>query len=197
MFNPNAFYNDEQWQDIVRRCTKLPTDRAYMVMPRNQGKTMFSNMMKYYLEELEKMTKIDESKHYKFSEIVAMVESDKLPVGTKVAPHNVFDYLIVGKGTNGNNLIDQHGNACIRFNMNLAFRELWTIKLPKEEQFYLKAPDSFEMYSVYLNYDKDLTEYSLGDKTEIQEFQTKFTQSEISAMPFKTSFFEKIKVDEE
>ncbi|WP_413488093.1 hypothetical protein [Carnobacterium divergens] len=196
MFNPNEFYTNEQWHDIVRRCTKLPTDRVYMVMPRNQGKTMFLNMMKK-LEELEKMIKIDETKQYKFSEIVRMVEDKVLPVGTKVAPHNVFEYLVVGKGTNGNNLIDRYGYACITFNMNLAFREFWTIKLPKEEQFYLKAPDSFEMYSVYLNYDKELKKYSLDDKFEIQEFQSKFTQSEISAMPFKTSFFKQIKVNEE
>lgn len=193
MFNPNAFYNDEQWQDIVRRCTKLPTDRVYMVMPRNQGKTIFLNMMKK-LEELEKMIKIDETKQYKFSEIVRMVENKELPEGTKVSPNGAFDYLVVGKNTSLNNA---DGSTFVKFNINLAFRKPWTIKLPKEDKYYLKLPGSFESYSVYLNYDKDLTEYSLGDKTEIQELQTKFTQSEISAMPFKTSFFKQIKVEDE
>lgn len=194
MFNPNAFYTNEQWQDIVRRCTKLPTDRVYMVMPRNFGK---SNMMKTYLEELEKMTKIDETKQYKFSEIVRMVEDGELPEGTKVAASGVSDYLLVAKELNVNKLTSSDGSDFAMFNLDMLFSRLWIIKLPKEEQFYLKAPDSFERYSVYLNYDKELNKYSLDDKFEIQEFQSKFTQSEISAMPFKTSFFKKIKVDEE
>ncbi|MGX7387349.1 hypothetical protein ACWOF5_03800 [Carnobacterium divergens] len=197
MFNPNAFYNDEQWQDIVRRCTKLPTDRVYMVMPRNQGKTMFLNMIKTYLEELEKMTKIDETKQYKFSEIIAMVESKALPEGTKVAPNGVFDYLLVCKGSSVNKLYTASGGDVIMFNISMAFSELWTIKLPKEEKFYLKAPDRFFGECDYLNYNSNRNKYEFNTKCNEGEWQTQFTQSEISAMPFKTSFFKKIKVNGE
>lgn len=195
MFNSNAFYNNEQWQDIVRRVTKLPADRIYMVMPRNQGKTMFSNMMKYYLEELEKMTKIDETKQYKFSEIIAMVESDKLPAGTKVSPNGVFDYLLVGEGSNVNKLYTASGGDVIMFNISMAFSELWTIKLPAEDKYYLEAPVAFGL-EIYLNfYNND--RYELMGKRENDLSKTKFTQSEIDDMPFDINFFEKIKVEGE
>ncbi|MDT2011215.1 hypothetical protein [Carnobacterium divergens] len=195
MFNPNAFYNDEQWQDIVRRCTKLPSDRVYMVMPRNQGKTMFLNMMKK-LEELQKMIKIDETKQYKFSEIVRMVEDGELPEGTKVAASGVFDYLLVGKGSNVNKLYNADGNDIAMFNLDMLFSRLWTIKFPKEDKFYLKAPDCFGEYD-YLNYNSNRNKYEFNSNHNDGEWQTKFTQSEISALPFKTSFFKKIKADEE
>ncbi|MDT1950089.1 hypothetical protein MX630_04945 [Carnobacterium divergens] len=195
MFNPNAFYNDEQWQDIVKRVTDLSTDVLFTVMSRNIEK---SNRMETYLAELEelvKMTKIDETKQYKFSEIIAMVESKALPEGTKVAPNGVFDYLLVGEGSNVNKLYTASGGDVTMFNLSMAFSELWTIKLPKEEQFYLKAPECFGVK--YLNLQFSSGEYFFASSSNTNGFQTKFTQSEISALPFKTSFFEKIKVEDE
>ena len=142
------------------------------------------------------MTKIDESKQYKFSEIIAMLENKDLPVDTKVTMcHTSVLYYYSGEGDVGFWLYDRYGLTPKTGSIFISHE--WTIKLPKEDKYYLKAPDSFEMYSVYLNYDKELKKYSLDDKFEIQEFQSKFTQSEISAMPFKTSFFKQIKVNEE
>ncbi|MFS7238172.1 hypothetical protein [Carnobacterium divergens] len=145
-----------------------------------------------FWEELEKMTKIDETKQYKFSEIVRMVEDGELPVGTKVAPNGAYDYLVVGKGTSLKNM---HGITSIELNTNLAFRKPWTVKLPKEEQFYLKSPECFGVK--YLNLQFSSGEYFFASSSNTDGFQTKFTQSEISALPFKTSFFKKIKVEDE
>lgn len=134
------------------------------------------------------MTKIDETKQYKFSEIIAMVENKELPEGTKVAPNGAFDYLVVGKNASLNNA---DGSTFVKFNINLAFRKPWTIKLPKEDKYYLKAPKLFSVSSSYLQYNSQTRAYSLNSYGE------PFTQSEIDAMPFDTNFFEKIKMEDD
>ncbi|SBO18630.1 hypothetical protein [Carnobacterium divergens] len=141
------------------------------------------------------MTKIDETKQYKFSEIVRMVEDRELPVGTKVAASEVTDYLLVAEELNTNKLTSSDGDNIARFNFNMVFSRLWTIKLPKEDKYYLKAPKGFN--SDYLNLNSHTGSYFLAGTGYGNNYQTQFTQSEISAMPFKTSFFEKIKVEDE
>lgn len=139
------------------------------------------------------MTKVDETKQYKFSEIVRMVEDGELPVGTKVAPNGAYDYLVVGKGTSLKNM---HGITSIELNTNLAFKKTWTIKLPKEDKYYLKAPKEFR--DKYLNLNMNSGKYFLSDKSCGDKYQTQFTQSEIDAMPFDTNFFgEPIQVEDE
>ncbi|TFI93112.1 hypothetical protein CKN61_03240 [Carnobacterium divergens] len=145
------------------------------------------------------MTKIYETKQYKFSEIIAMLENKELPEGTKVVSVGNDPNKCIVKSTLGGDLNLYH---YLESTMPIAmfshyFRKGWTIKLPKEDKFYLKLPDSFERYSCYLNYEKELKKYSLDDKFETEEFQTKFTQSGIDAMPFDTNFFEKIKAEDE
>lgn len=143
------------------------------------------------------MTKIDETKQYKFSEIVRMVEEGELPEGTRVSANGAYDYLVVGKKANINKLYNADGNDIVMFNLDMLFSRLWTIKLPKEDKYYLKAPEYFERMCAYLNYNKWTKEYSLESKGPLKGFRIKFTQSEIDAMPFDTNFFEKIKVEDE
>lgn len=143
------------------------------------------------------MTKIDEAKQYKFSEIVRMVEDRELPVGTKVAASETTDYLLVAEGLSTNKLTSSDGDNIARFNFNMVFSRLWTIKLPKEDKFYLKPPSAFVQNIVLILNIKDNAYFVGFSATRIEDYQSQFTQSEIDAMPFDTNFFEKIKVEDE
>lgn len=137
------------------------------------------------------MTKIDETKQYKFSEIITMLENLELPEGTVLEDGYYHDNYIVERAGYGLTFFEQKGyrNApvlCARL-----INYLWTIKLPKEVNYYLKAPAAFG--GKYLNLQFSTGEYFFAGSSNTGafqfQFQTKFTQSEIDAMPFDTSFF--------
>ncbi|WP_413488409.1 hypothetical protein [Carnobacterium divergens] len=144
------------------------------------------------------MKKIDETKQYKFSEIVRMVEDKVLPVGTILTQGRTHLFIEEGDGYYG--IASEVNRTYIVLTIgNYALNNKWTIKLPKEDKHYLKAPDSFGKEK-YLNYFKDVDQYRLLGKEEDEDkaILTKFTLSEISAMPFDISFFGKpIKVEED
>ena len=141
------------------------------------------------------MTKIDESKQYKFSEIIAMLENSELPEGTKVTLcHSSNLYYYAGEGDTGFWLYDHYGVTLRTGSMHINYE--WTIKLPKEDKFYLKAPKMF-CRTPFLNYNKKHPTYFLGGQIEMDEYKTKFTQTEIDSMPFDTTFFEQEKVEDE
>lgn len=139
------------------------------------------------------MTKIDESKQYKFSEIIAMLENSELAEGTKVTLcHSSNLYYYAGEGEVGFWLYDHYGVTPPTGSTHINYE--WTIKLPKEDKFYLKAPKRF--YHRYLNFDRNDKTYSLSDKEDTTSYETQFTQKEINSMTFDTKFFEKIKVEQ-
>ncbi|MPQ22195.1 hypothetical protein [Carnobacterium divergens] len=143
------------------------------------------------------MTKIDETKQYKFSEIITMLENKELPEGAKVVSVGHDPDKSIVKSTMGGDLSLY---PFLESTMPMAmfghyFRIGWTIKLPKEDKYYLKAPGCFDVK--YLNLQLSRGEYFLGSIPNEGAFQTQFTQSEIDAMPFDTNFFEKIKVEDE
>lgn len=145
------------------------------------------------------MTKIDETKQYKFIEIIAMLDNGELPEGAKVVSAGHDSNKSIVKSTLGGDLSLY---PSLESTMPIAmfghyFRKGWTIKLPKEDKYYLKAPECFERVCAYLNYNKLTKEYSFESKSPLKGFRIKFTQSEIDAMPFDTNFFEKIKVEDE
>lgn len=142
------------------------------------------------------MAKIDESKQYKFSEIIAMLENSELPNNTNISMAGKG--LGVAKNTLGfmglfdNSMFNQARSYDVRITPH-EINSLWTIKLPKEDKFYLKAPDAF--YHNYLSFSIDDGTYILTNTISAhREFV--FTQKEIDAMPFDTNFFEQIKVDD-
>ena len=148
------------------------------------------------------MTKIDESKQYKFSEIIAMLENSELPEGTELtnAYYSANHVYVVSKfdGFNSDCMIDKRSSSVANMDIRL-ISYLWSIKLPKEDKFYLKAPDCF-LYTDdnYLNYDIDENAYYLADNQETSSCQTKFTQKEIDDIPFDTNFFdEPIKAEQD
>ncbi|MFS7206677.1 hypothetical protein AB6831_04120 [Carnobacterium divergens] len=142
------------------------------------------------------MTKIDETKQYKLSEIVRMLEDSELPKGTILTSElypNSYP-LIVEEALYCDTLFNKSGDSP-ELSSRL-IRNSWTIKLPKEDKFYLKAPESFG--SSYLNYNIITNNYTIFTKSETKLCKTKFTQSEIDAMSFDTNFFgEPIKVEDE
>ena len=139
------------------------------------------------------MAKIDESKQYKFSEIIAMLENKELPKGTKVTLcHSSNLYYYAGEGEVGFWLYDHYGVTPRTGSTHINYE--WTIKLPKEDKFYLKAPKRF--YHRYLNFDRNDKTYSLSDKEDTTSYETQFTQKEINSMTFDTKFFEKVKVEQ-
>ena len=180
MIKPNQIQSFETWQEAFDG-VKRAVDEYHMK----------------FWEELEKMTKIDESKQYKFSEIIAMLEEGLLPEMTKVLDlsHGVLLYV-------------QESNACefgLTEKKDPAFIEtdissvhinaLWTIELPELEKFYLKAP--FKTKKQYLHYCSDSKEYFFHSTTnETYCCSNKFTQREIDRMTFDTDFFEKVKVED-
>ncbi|WP_366533535.1 hypothetical protein ACOJIU_18005 (plasmid) [Carnobacterium maltaromaticum] len=141
------------------------------------------------------MTKIDESKQYKFSEIIAMLENSELPLNTCVTNSEGKGYIV--RKTAGQNfgLVHKSGMDVKIIITARGINDLWTINLPEEDKFYLKAPTCFEDFE-YLNYNKKLCEYFYEDASETNISQTQFTQKEIDSMPFDTNFFEKIKVEQ-
>ena len=141
------------------------------------------------------MTKIDESKQYKFSEIIAMLDNRELPKGTIVtSEHYPNSYpLIVAESLYCGALHDKSGKSP-ELTSRLIIHS-WTIKLPKEDKFYLKAPDCFTGF-LFLKHNKNIQKYYTSDKYEDAFTQVKFTQKEIDSMPFDTKFFEKIKVEQ-
>lgn len=141
------------------------------------------------------MTKIDETKQYKFSEIVRMVEDKELPVGTLV--NNDARTLEVSASWLFMGFTDKDSPYVETIIGSYDINTMWTIKLPKEGEYYLKAPHTFAKCNTWLNLNTQTHAYFLGDTNEqFSGYQTQFTQSEISAMPFDTSFFgEPIKVE--
>lgn len=134
------------------------------------------------------MTKIEERKQYKFSEIIAMLENRELPKGTIVtSEHYPNSYpLIVAESLYCGALHDKSGKSP-ELTSRLIIHS-WTIKLPKEDKFYLKAPGAFK--SRYLNFHIPNDRYFLSDKSGSEIYQTHFTKKEIDAMPFDTKFFD-------
>ncbi|WP_057001714.1 hypothetical protein, partial [Carnobacterium maltaromaticum] len=142
------------------------------------------------------MTKIEERKQYKFSEIIAMLENKELPEGTKVTLcHSSNLYYYAGEGEVGFWLYDHYGVTPPTGSTHINYE--WTIKLPKEDKFYLKAPDCF-MKGKFLNWDcrKDVDKCFFAGTEENWTITTRFTQKEIDSMPFDTKFFEKIKAEQ-
>lgn len=132
------------------------------------------------------MTKIDESKQYKFSEIIAMLENKELQENSVVEHGNKL--LKVHKNGIGLGLKDVSNDRFIQATISVVdINALWVIKLPKEDKFYLKAPGAFK--SKYLNLHIPYDHYFLSDKIGSEMYQTQFTKKEIDAMPFDTTFF--------
>lgn len=133
------------------------------------------------------MTKIDETKQYKFSEIVRMLEEKELPVGTVLGDDYYHENYVVEGAGYGLTLFEQKGYRRSPRLCGRLINCLWTIKLPKEVKYYLKAPAPFG--GKYLNLQFSTGEYFFAGSSNTVAFQTKFTQSEIDDMPFDTSFF--------
>ena len=145
------------------------------------------------------MTKIDETKQYKFREIVRMLEDKELPVGTVLKDEYYHEAYVVEGSDWGLTFFEQKGYRNAPILCCCLINYLWTIKLPKEDKYYLKAPDRFAKGSSYLVYNTQTRAYFLdGIIADEAGYQTKFTQSEIDDMPFDTSFFgEPIEAEEE
>lgn len=147
-----------------------------------------------------KMTKIDESKQYKFSEIIAMLEDGELPVESKVIGIREHKILEVKKvdcscGSYGFYGTENSGPFIDALIGAHDINDLWTIKLPKEDKFYLIAPETFKCR--YLTFDREDQTYTLWENEEESiYFQSEFTQKQIDAMPFDTKFFEKVKAEQ-
>ena len=143
------------------------------------------------------MTKIDESKQYKFSEIIAMLENSELPEGTELtnAYYSANHVYVVSKldGFDSDCMFDKRSSSVANMDIRL-ISYLWSIKLPKEDKFYLKAPGAFKWK--YLNLDIPYENYFLSDNCRSETYQTQFTQKEIDTMPFDANFFEKVKLEQ-
>ncbi|WP_157456176.1 hypothetical protein [Carnobacterium maltaromaticum] len=133
------------------------------------------------------MTKIDESKQFKFSEIIAMLENKELQENSVVEHGNTF--LKVHKNGIGLGLKDVSNDRFIQATISVVdINAFWVINLPKEDKYYLKAPGAFK--SKYLNLHIPYDRYFLSDNSGSEMYQTQFTQKEIDAMPFDTNFFD-------
>ncbi|MFS7423708.1 hypothetical protein AB6878_12905 [Carnobacterium maltaromaticum] len=133
------------------------------------------------------MTKIDESKQYKFSEIIAMLENKELQENSVVEHGNKL--LKVHKNGIGLGLKDVSNDHFIKATISVVdINAFWVINLPKEDKYYLKAPDNF-VYDSFLNYNKRTRSYIFGTQWCSEDSQTHFTKKEIDAMPFDTNFF--------
>lgn len=145
------------------------------------------------------MTKIDESKQYKFSEIIAMLENKELPVGTEVFMSDQFypDVYTVESGINVSYGLSKYRNCSLVAGetSSLNISNLWNVRLPKEDKFYLKAPSCF-VYGGFLNYSKNANKYFLAGGNTGFNVQTQFAQKEIDSMPFDIKFFEKVKAEQ-
>lgn len=143
------------------------------------------------------MTKIDESKQYKFSEIIAMLENKELPEGTELtnAYYSANHVYVVSKldGFDSDCMFDKRSSSVANMDIRL-ISYLWSIKLPKEDKFYLLAPNGFK--NRYLNLDMNIKKYYLLNKEDSSSYKTKFTQKEIDSMLFDANFFEEIKVEQ-
>lgn len=145
------------------------------------------------------MTKIDESKQYKFSEIIAMLENKELAEGTVIRRENKMYSNKVLKVES--NIVGEVGvlspSEKVSISANIALLDInsfWSIKLPKEDKFYLKAP--FESLSPYFHYCNVEEKYKFLPSVFGGCCQGQFTKKEIEAMPFDTNFFEKVKVED-
>ena len=146
------------------------------------------------------MTKIDESKQYKFSEIIAMLENKELPDETVIRRKNKMYSDKVLKVES--NIVGEVGVSSpsekVSISANIALIDInsfWSIKLPKEDKFYLKAPSCF-VYGGFLNYSKNANKYFLAGGNTGFNVQTQFAQKEIDSMPFDIKFFEKVKAEQ-
>lgn len=140
------------------------------------------------------MTKIDESKQYKFSEIIAMLENKELQENSVVEHGNTL--LKVHKNGIGLGLKDVSNDRFIQATISVVdINAFWFIKMPKEDKFYLKLP--FESISPFLHYCYDRKKYEFFSEPLNGSCQGQFTQKEIDDMDFDTTFFEQGKVEDE
>lgn len=141
------------------------------------------------------MTKIDESKRYKFSEIIAMLENSELPLNTCVTNSEGKGYIV--RKTAGQNfgLVQKSGMDLKIIITARDINDLWTVTLPEEDKFYLRTPSCFRDLE-FLNYNKNDCQYFIYDLFNSNIVKTQFTQKEIDTMPFDTKIFEKIKVEQ-
>ncbi|WP_157456231.1 hypothetical protein [Carnobacterium maltaromaticum] len=140
------------------------------------------------------MTKIDESKQYKFSEIIAMLENKELQENSVVEHGNKL--LKVHKNGIGLGLKDVSNDRFIQATISVVdINAFWVIKMPKEDKFYLKLP--FESLSPFLHYCYDHKKYEFFSEPLNSSCQWQFTQKEIDDMNFDTTFFEKVEVEDE
>ncbi|QXP45180.1 hypothetical protein cd3_054 [Carnobacterium phage cd3] len=143
------------------------------------------------------MIQIDETKNYKFSEIVRMLEDKELPEGTVLENSYFPDIYEVEETSYGFTLFEKIGIGSAPVLNTKLINFKWTIKLPKEGKYYLKAPSTFSKCNTWVNLNTQTHAYFLGrSREQLHGYRTRFTQSEIDAMPFDTNFFEKIKVEE-
>lgn len=145
------------------------------------------------------MTKIDESKQYKFSEIIAMLENKELAEGTVIRRENKIysdKVLKVESNVVGEvGLISMFEKESIAVAVTLLdINSFWSIGLPKEDKFYLKIP--FRSNDPFLHYRCSDGKYEFFSEEIIGDWQGQFTQHEIDIMPFDTNFFEKVKVED-
>lgn len=144
------------------------------------------------------MTKIDESKQYKFSEIIAMLENKELPAETVISmagrDFGVGENMLGFMGLFDHSRFNQAKSLDVRITPH-EINSLWTIKLPEEDKFYLRTPSCFRDLE-FLNYNKNDCQYFIYDSFNSNIVKTQFTQKEIDTMPFDTKIFEKIKVEQ-
>jgi hypothetical protein len=143
------------------------------------------------------MTKIDESKQYKFSEIIAMLENKELPAETVIRRENKkYGEKILEIQSNGLDLVEKFGKSNISVSVGIVeINSFWSIKLPKEDKFHLRLPSCFRDFE-FLNYNRKDCQYYIYDLYNSNIVKTQFTQKEIDSMPFDTNFFEKVKVEQ-
>lgn len=180
MINPNQIQSFETWQEAFDGVKRAVDDYH----------------MKFW-EELEKMTKIEERKQYKFSEIIAMLENKELPAETVISmagrDFGVGENMLGFMGLFDHSRFNQAKSLDVRITPH-EINSLWTIKLPEEDKFYLKAPDAFK--NGYLNLHLLNRYYLVNDENDTTTHQTQFTQKEIDTLPFDMNFFKKIKVED-
>ncbi len=109
---------------------------------------------------------------------------------------NCFDILNLGLVFKDSNSID----ICIMYCQNDLFENIYKYaRTPLEEReeekkYYLMFPKEI-MITGFLNFKTDDKQYLVAGKIQEWNYQTKFTQKEIDAMPFDTKFFEKVELE--
>ncbi|KRN66297.1 hypothetical protein [Carnobacterium maltaromaticum] len=139
------------------------------------------------------MTKIDESKQYKFSEIIAMLENKELPIGACVFNPQGDNYNVKKSTLNYFGLAKKQHIPVQAIISAKDINDLWSIELPKEERFYLTTPGCFDGEHTLNQW---LGKYSFVRGRDAGGKQSRFTQKQIDDIPFDTTFFEKVKAEQ-